>query len=91
MSKQNYTSGPWYIEEKNPDEFEITTGENGVEIAFVSIQPQSKENARLIAAAPDLLNQLISISNWVKSDLKARNIRYCFSHVDEAIKKALGE
>jgi hypothetical protein len=59
QTKNKFTPGPWYAEEKNPDEFEINAGEGGIEIAFVSINPQSKENAFVLAAAPDMLECII--------------------------------
>ncbi len=60
MSKQSYTPGPWdYWSGYNPvDELEaqITTEDGDIVIASYNRQiPEGEANAKLLAAAPDLL------------------------------------
>ncbi|MDC3857729.1 hypothetical protein [Pseudomonas aeruginosa] len=63
MSKQSYTPGPWdYWSGYNPvDELEaqITTEDGDIVIASYNRQiPEGEANAKLLAAAPDLLEAL---------------------------------
>ncbi len=63
MSKQSYTPGPWdYWSGYNPvDELEaqITTEDGDIVIASYNRQiPEGEANAKLLTAAPDLLEAL---------------------------------
>lgn len=63
MSKQSYTPGPWdYWSGYNPvDELEaqITTEDGDIVIASYNRQiPEGEANAKLLAAAPELLEAL---------------------------------
>ncbi|MBG7512582.1 hypothetical protein I5J62_24380 [Pseudomonas aeruginosa] len=63
MRKQSYTPGPWdYWSGYNPvDELEaqITTEDGDIVIASYNRQiPEGEANAKLLAAAPDLLEAL---------------------------------
>lgn len=65
MSKQSYTPGPWdYWSGYNPvDELEaqITTEDGDIVIASYNRQiPEGEANAKLLAAAPELLEALQS-------------------------------
>ncbi|EOK5389641.1 hypothetical protein ACM6SQ_004690 [Pseudomonas aeruginosa] len=66
MSKQSYTPGPWdYWSGYNPvDELEaqITTEDGDIVIASYNRQiPEGEANAKLLAAAPDLLEALVAL------------------------------
>lgn len=72
MSKQSYTPGPWdYWSGYNPvDELEaqITTEDGDIVIASYNRQiPEGEANAKLLAAAPDLLEALTEAAEilWV--------------------------
>ncbi|MED5026604.1 hypothetical protein [Pseudomonas aeruginosa] len=83
MSKQSYTPGPWdYWSGYNPvDELEaqITTEDGDIVIASYNRQiPEGEANAKLLAAAPELLEAL--------QDLDA--LRGPFPPSDEAIEAA---
>lgn len=91
-----HTQGPWYVEERNPGEYDITTGENGQDLAFLldGINTNPEANAWLIAAAPDLLEALEGLVKAI--DLSHLNIREHFSLLNyhaaslKAIAKAKG-
>lgn len=70
--KRKHTSGSWRYTSRNidgikdwasriPFAIEVPIGCTVVPVADVCDQPQAEANARLIAAAPDLLNALASI------------------------------
>ncbi|EMB4100945.1 hypothetical protein ACWPX1_23535 [Pseudomonas aeruginosa] len=66
MSKQSYTPGPWdYWSGYNPvDELEaqITTEDGDIVIASYNRQiPEGEANAKLLAAAPELLEALVAL------------------------------
>ncbi|RCI67954.1 hypothetical protein DT383_04965 [Pseudomonas aeruginosa] len=66
MSKQSYTPGPWdYWSGYNPvDELEaqITTEDGDIVIASYNRQiPEGEANAKLLAAAPELHEDLVAL------------------------------
>ncbi|ENM3040138.1 hypothetical protein AB7A53_005420 [Pseudomonas aeruginosa] len=74
MSKQSYTPGPWdYWSGYNPvDELEaqITTEDGDIVIASYNRQiPEGEANAKLLAAAPELLEALEDAVNRLNSCL----------------------
>lgn len=74
MSKQSYTPGPWdYWSGYNPvDELEaqITTEDGDIVIASYNRQiPEGEANAKLLAAAPELLEALEVAANRLNSCL----------------------
>lgn len=104
MKKEKFTPGPWRIELEDDDlmifahpwEYDIFIG--CISKVAIPLNPKrdgqegtSEANARLIAAAPELLERLTDIISFVKKDLKERNIPFCFTGAEDAIKKALGE
>ena len=76
MSNTKHTPGPW---EYRPDERLIWCKEdpteegllNNLHVARVCVQPEAEANARLIAAAPELLDfaQMVAGGGWDLSDL----------------------
>jgi Asp/Glu/hydantoin racemase len=59
MSTQKHTDGPWKFRFESIDpEWAIVTTASGSIIANVNSDQRQKANARLIAAAPDLLAAL---------------------------------
>lgn len=68
MSK--HTPGPWYVSKRNP-RLVIESGPRGNAIAKTGVklgvcsQEQAEANARLIAAAPDLVFQLQAAANYI--------------------------
>ncbi|HCE5959949.1 hypothetical protein ACM7DZ_28680 [Pseudomonas aeruginosa] len=74
MSKQSYTPGPWdYWSGYNPvDELEaqITNEDGDIVIASYNRQiPEGEANAKLLAAAPELLEALEDAVNSLASSL----------------------
>lgn len=86
----NYTPGRWEIRKNKNDELEIWA--EGFWIAILphqclrSVEDQQKVNARLVAAAPDLLEALQGVYNNVKDDSPEMWVR-----VARAIERATGE
>lgn len=88
MTKHKHTPGPW--RESDQDRGLILAGKNGVHIAQVAQQGMgftAAANARLIAAAPDMLIVLQTIALHAPS-LNVQGIREL---CDYAIAKAQGE
>ena len=91
MSK--HTSGPWSV---GPQQSVTSRGwsiadKNGNRLAFVlgEHSPELQANARLIAAAPDLLVALMLAKDMmIANDL---SLPKTFEVIDEAIAKARGE
>ena len=60
----NHTPGPWTA---NGSEVNMATWvhqNNGKRICTMAMSPEDWNNARLIAAAPDLLESLVSLVDW---------------------------
>lgn len=70
MSKDKYTPGPWQVEEWRGNPLSVTTPE--FVIATVEfVEPRSTKdegNARLIAAAPDMLAALLAFNVAYESE-----------------------
>ena len=71
MSTQKHTSGPWKFSFESIDsEWAIVTTASGSIIANVNSNQRQKANARLIAAAPDLLaalqETLVELGEYMK-------------------------
>lgn len=69
-TKQGHTPGPWHARprppqninsEHNGDPFTIASGE--MFVAAIKTHPESEANARLIAAAPELLEALEALTD----------------------------
>lgn len=96
MTKQSHTPGPWLFDQAG--ERLISLGEMGGETGGNTIicryfSPDKKGDARLIAAAPDLLEALTLLSrmckglDWCDTEESARRNQL----VDAAIAKARGK
>lgn len=91
MVADNFSPGPWAVDRQN----DKRTGWKGVSIKaadgtyvanmVMQIRDNEMDNARLIAAAPDLLNALVEVSEHAISDSPAM-----WGRVSAAIKKAQG-
>jgi hypothetical protein len=100
MSK--HTEGPWFVTYSNTLEYGecigvgINTEPSETPICIVSktenVNPIDKENARLIAAAPELLETLIFARKMmIANDLLPSNMPHTFEKIDAIIAKAKGE
>ena len=97
MSK--HTEGPWFVTYSNTLEYGecigvgINTEPSETPICIVSktenVNPIDKENARLIAAAPELLEALDGLMFWLNSGA-APSIN-AIKNAKQAIAKAKGE
>jgi hypothetical protein len=97
-----HTPGPWRCEpyrvqgEKMFGVFCARTGMDGVFIGTAGSQPESEHNARLIAAAPDLLHALETVARVLRGE-QVMDIMLSESGpilgdvVRDAIAKALGK
>ena len=75
--KTEHTKGPWRIDGKTRfGDFTIAAGENVKACVFIA-KTQSEANARLIAAAPELLAELHS----VRVQLEAQALGYSASEI----------
>ena len=87
-----HTPGPW-----KESEWAVWAGDEMVVdcgIPMLGMSPESAiANARLIAAAPDLLEQLESLKEWVKNwDCQfTQDPEFSWGPIDSAIAKAKGE
>ena len=95
-----HTPAPWVIDEESIDlfEFELEThriwiNAHGMHIGYVD-GPRTEErkaNARLIAAAPDLLDALLAVRAWDVSNLALDIPLEVRQQIQAAIVKATGE
>ena len=83
---KKHTNGPWLITTIDGDDCLMVGGGDGSDVVadIRTDRPEDEveANARLIAAAPDLLAALMELGNIVLDNRDA---------VDDAIEKALGE
>lgn len=102
MKKEKYDCGEWSVKKENGEI--LIAGDRYIARVYdwagynppaskenAILHDEAEANARLIAAAPELLERLTDIISFVKKDLKERNIPFCFTGAEDAIKKALGE
>lgn len=87
-----HTPGPWKAEYSEGDEWEVLAGAN-LPIAYISgwAGRSAKVNARLIAAAPDLLAALAGIIEIGKRDMTNPKYDAYFEEARAAIAKAEGK
>lgn len=88
MSEARHTAGPWAV---NEDGFKVESENehgwvNDGWVVCVTEGPDKKSNARLIAAAPDLLGALKALR-----DESMGFVPQCAEQVDAAIAKAEGK
>ena len=86
-----HTPGPWKVEYSEGYEWEVLAGAN-LPIAYISgwAGYSTEVNARLIAAAPDLLAALAGIIEIGKRDLTNPKYDAYFEEARAALKKAGG-
>lgn len=87
-----HTQGPWVAACTGPDAFVIHPEHHTV---WVVAKAYKQEDARLIAAAPDLLAALLAIAkeagDWFGHDEGPGTINRMAFHARQAINKATGE
>jgi hypothetical protein len=83
-----HTQGPWLISEEQGDNYVISSASNELEICTVWEDPH-KADARLIAAAPDLLEALCKLAELYDAMGAPRGP--CRIIADAAIAKATEE
>jgi hypothetical protein len=97
MKKHTHTQGPWHVGKRagNPAIY----GKDGTEVAEIlqGLTPEWRENARLIAAAPEMLEALESLAiglSLASVDMQRENLadlcRVCREIAESAIAKAKG-
>lgn len=93
MSKTKHTPGPWKVGEENEFEayeFVSITTESGVQIGDVSsdgcVDDETHANARLIAAAPDMLAALKQIESEMRAGLGSS-----YGETREAVRRAIAK
>ena len=88
--KTEHTQGPWRIDSQTRfGDFTIAAGENVKACEFIA-KTQSEANARLIAAAPDLLAALVEMLDASEKPTHERWLSNVRSHAIAAISKAEG-
>ena len=93
MSKQQHTPGPWKLSE-DPETFKnkIFGADNYNVLGPNRLSSEVEANARLIAAAPDLLEALEELISYrAVEQLREYGNYPVFAKVDAAIAKARGE
>ncbi len=93
--KTQHTAGPWIIQEHKDKNFgiDLTEGKKGKVICnvtshYIAEHEEAQANARLIAAAPELLaalQDLVAISKHPYQEMAT------YKYAQEIIKKAKGE
>ena len=79
--QHKHTKGEWYA--KDGQIYPIETGKTLATVPYYNEESEEMQaNARLIAAAPDLLEALVSVLNWHKAHDAISFLE------EEAIKKA---
>lgn len=92
MNEFKGTPGPWKVISDSPDGSEIESEHESPFWAFVSYDTPEAErtpNAQLIAAAPELLDALIRLSDVARG--VHGYLDRAVSHAEDIIAKALGE
>ena len=84
------TKGKWIVMKTSDNSWHIYTGSEGNEVDLAAVRNQDfKANARLIAAAPDLLEACKAAKKYLEPDLVEPG-RTIFWKLVEAIAKAQG-
>lgn len=100
MNNPKHTPGPWAVSAENPRKVIAVRSLNGLDpltgenlIGGASVHPDAEANARLIAAAPELLKVLKEIADIRTATTAddAHLLGACISHARAAIAKATGE
>ena len=66
--ESNHTPGPWGIDINSVGEYLISAGPIGTPVDYLAVitnRKRSKANARLIAAAPEMLEALTGLVEWM--------------------------
>lgn len=97
MDKPGYTKGPWFLINDHCVGGPIEPGweEAGCGVAHCGMRARTAEeataNARLIAAAPDLIEALQDILEYSGGAASALDDEYVMDRARAALSKALGE
>lgn len=96
MSAFKGTPGPWALTESTECEYVMVVGANGSGLFCENVDhPGAREDARLIAAAPELLEALQKVDEQLgdvecESSADARAVERCHETIRAAIAKATG-
>lgn len=91
MSETKHTPGPWHCGQESVDpEWWIVTIKGGLIIANVNAHFRQEANARLIAAAPDILAALRECEAFCKGHQETPEKAARYERVRAAIAKAEG-
>ena len=98
MSQNKHTPGPWFVDRASPFLVRAHNNIDGRHIAHVgpaNYVPRfdvDEPNAWLIAAAPDLLESLVTARDWIEfSSGMCGGGSQILEEIDKAIAKARGE
>ena len=90
-----HTSGPWNVGDDSPNDYEgpiIDTRDRAVAVITIDHEtestPEDRANARLIAAAPELLEALrvfVSCAYPVSTEIDERGYRWTNAYLDQAL------
>lgn len=96
-TKPKHTPGPWQVNQKRRDRPIITVdtcaavSASLVEICEMQNTPQDETNARLIAAAPELLQIAEAYRNLLRTMAHTEGEVATFQHIESVLIKARGE
>lgn len=83
------TPGPWYVSETGDV---VDSSNEDIAQVWPPVEGDEDANARLIAAAPDMLEALQDLVNmWTSPDKSIGEMYYCIENAQRIIKKALEE
>ena len=96
MNKQ-HTPGPWNVGDDSPNDYEgpiIDTRDRAVAVITIDHEtestPEDRANARLIAAAPELLAALIELEQFTDHEARPLASVKLYAQARAAIAKATG-
>lgn len=88
FDKRPHTPGPWKAD-KWATGYSVSTPEGGYTICRLNDCNNAEANAKLIAAAPDMLSVLQALNSWlIAPDTKRETLEWASHVVGNAIAKA---
>jgi hypothetical protein len=90
INNTKHTPGPWYVTRHNDLQYSISQKETGYDEMIEALDEEDEANAKLIAAAPELLEALKECRKWYENntDRLYPDTPICFSNALSAIQKA---
>jgi hypothetical protein len=91
MENAKHTPGPWRSERGNGDYGRNVTADNGRRIVCETICAEHEANARLIAAAPELLEALHSILEHSREFGDIEDCETMLARIEDKVRAAIAK